>query len=679
MWIYKRISASIGVFCIVVLYTGVDAFAGATASQWVIVVNGQSKRSLTIANHYCSWRNVPASNVIVLDNVPAKNTISMAEFREQILDPILSKIASRKLAFHIQGIAYSADFPTAIDLSAEPKPLGKQAEFLTPVGSINGLTYLYRLVKIDNTSYIAYNNNFYAQRTAPSLFSVPFSDSNTEMEDKIKALRDKGEYYRLGEVLDEQLGKKPHQYPLAYMSAQAWSKAGESAKALQRLQQAIETGWSYSKYTQEDEHFERLREYNGFQALIRSCENDPFDWTPTVAFDARKFYSPNGAPSFDPALGYPYILSFALAVCTTTGNTEEEALRQLKSSVDADFSHPEGIFYITKTDDVRTKCREASFQIACDRLKSLGFEAEIINQSIPTSKKCLGVTMGSATFAWGATGSTLLPGAIGDNLTSHGGEMDNPAQTKLTEFLRHGAAAASGTVTEPYSVQAKFPFASIHASYAAGLTAAEAYYSSVAGPYQLLIAGDPLCQPFATPPRFKIVGLENGSEIEESTQLELHPSDEPKSTKPRHISLLLDGQFQGKLGFPARVSLSNQKIPTGAHELRFIGTDDTRLELRWEDSIWVTSGPEHVQVRLSGPAKWKSTDKKPLVVKVLNSDTDATVEIRHNKNTIATLSENETSCEIPLDKVGTGPVRLQAVAITGQSEVASMPITILIE
>ncbi len=684
MWIYNRARASISflcfvVFCFVVSDAGIKVYAGATASQWVIVVNGQSKRSQTIANHYCDWRNIPSLNVILLNDVPAKNRISLDEFRNQILDPVLKEIDRRKLVPHIQGIAYSADFPTSVDVSTEPKPLGEKTEYLTPVASLNGLTYLYRLVKGNAHNFVAYNNNFYAQRKSESIFTVPYSDTSREMEDKIEALREAEEYYKLGELLDEQLRKKPHQFPLAYSAAQAWAMAGESAKALGRLQQAIEGGWTYSKYIQDDEQLERLREYSRFQALVRSCETDPFDWTPTQAFDARKFYSPNGIPSFDPTAGYSYLLSFSLAVCSTNGNTLAESLKQLKTSVDADYSHPEGVFYFTSTDDIRTKCREAGFPIACERLKSLGFESAIIKQSIPISKKCLGVTMGSAEFAWGVTNSTLVPGAIGDNLTSHGGEMDIPAQTKLTEFLRYGAAAASGSVTEPYSVQAKFPFATIHASYAAGLSAAEAYYSSVAGPYQLLIVGDPLCQPFTTPPRFKIVGLENGGQIEESTQLELHLTDEPKSSKPRQIALLLDGQFQGRLGFPARINISNQKIPTGAHELRFIATDDTRLESRWENSVWVYSGPEYAQVTLSGPEKWKASDKKPLIVKVITTDTDALVEIRHFKNTVATLEQGKTNCEVPVDKLGTGPIRLQAVAILGESEVASMPLTVMVE
>ena len=60
-------------------------------------------------------------------------------------------------------------------------------------------------------------------------------------------------------------------------------------------------------------------------------------------------------------------------------------------------------------------------------------------------------------------------------------------QTPLSEFLRFGAAGASGTVTEPYSPSpTKFPSPMIQVHYARGCTLAEAFYQSVSGPYQLL-------------------------------------------------------------------------------------------------------------------------------------------------------------------------------------------------
>jgi hypothetical protein len=211
------------------------------------------------------------------------------------------------------------------------------------------------------------------------------------------------------------------------------------------------------------------------------------------------------------------------------------------------------------------------------------------------------------------------------------------------------------------------------------LTAAEAYYASISGPYQLLITGDPLCQPFATPPRFKIAGLQEGEQVGEKTTIEFQPSDDPSSSKPRHISLLLDGQFQGQLGFPSRLNISGQKLKAGAHELRFIGTDETRIESRWEKAVWVLSGPAASQVRFSGPKSWKASDKKPLVVNIVGSNPNSLIEIRHDKVRIETVQNGKNLYEVPVDKLGTGPVRLQAVELVGTTEIPSLPIIVAIE
>ena len=655
----------------------VDVFGGSSPSQWVIVVNGQSVRSRTIANHYVHWRNIPVSNVILLDDVPAGNTISMSDFKRLILKPILEEIERRKLVSHIQGIAYSSDFPVTVNLADEPKPEGPQAPYLTPAGSINGLTYLYRLVLSEGVNYYALGTNLYALRPAETLFSPPSGDPDNPIEIKKKKLREEKEYYRLGDLLDEQLKASPYQFPIAYEAAQAWAMAGESAKAMQRLQQAIETGWSFSKYTQEDKQLDRLHEYSRFQALVRSCEDDIFDFMPARGFDSQKFYAANSVGGTASSASISYLLSMSLAVCMERGNTQEEVLKQLKTSIDADYSHPKGVFYFTNTEDVRTKCREPGFKIACDRLKALGFESEITSDPVPTSKTCLGVTMGVSDFDWGATKSKLVPGALGDNLTSWGGTMDTINQTKLSEFLRYGAAASSGAVIEPFAIHQKFPHATMHSSYAAGLTAAEAFYASLLAPYQLLIAGDPLCQPFATPPRFKIVGLKDGDQILDKSSIELQPSDEPRSSKPRYISLLMNGQLQGRLGFPSRLNIP--KLTNGAHELRFIGTDDSRIESRWETAMWVVSGPDYSQVTLSGPKVWKASDKKPLVVKVVGSNPKNPIEIRHDKDKVVSVEKGRNTCEVPVDKLGVGPVRLQAVEFVGMTEVASLPIVVMIQ
>ena len=81
--------------------------------------------------------------------------------------------------------------------------------------------------------------------------------------------------------------------------------------------------------------------------------------------------------------------------------TEKQALANIKRSVAADGTKPQGTFYFTDTKDVRSTTRKVNFQPAIDQLKELGFKAEIVTDSLPVKRRdVLGVTCGAASFNW---------------------------------------------------------------------------------------------------------------------------------------------------------------------------------------------------------------------------------------------------------------------------------------
>jgi hypothetical protein len=94
--------------------------------------------------------------------------------------------------------------------------------------------------------------------------------------------------------------------------------------------------------------------------------------------------------------------------------------------------------------------------------------------------------------------NTYLPGAIGDHLTSAGGELFGGSQMSSLAWLQAGATGSYGAVVEPCNFPAKFPVpALVMTHYLQGETLIEAYWKSVQMPGQGLFIGEPLARPFA--------------------------------------------------------------------------------------------------------------------------------------------------------------------------------------
>ena len=289
--------------------------------------------------------------------------------------------------------------------------------------------------------------------------------------------------------------------------------------------------------------------------------------------------------------GRQYILSTMLAHTSGRGNSVREAVEYLQRSAMADGTRPRGTVYLMLTPDarrpaeydIRSSVRQPAFAATVQALKELGIQAEIVSdQALPQNRHdVLGVVAGTTVFDWSASGSTMLPGAICENFTSFGGALHGedrePMQTRLSEFLRCGAAGSSGTVVEPYATWPKFPHPTLHAHYARGCTLAEAFYQSVHQPYQLLIVGDPLCRPWATIPIVTVDGLPQTDTV--SGTLMLKPAAQtPPDTRIAHFELFLDGQRVGQCPPDGQFQLDTQKLGDGHHELRIVAVETSLIE-----------------------------------------------------------------------------------------------------
>ena len=377
--------------------------------------------------------------------------------------------------------------------------------------------------------------------------------------------------------------------------------------------------------------------------------------------------------------GRTYLLSTMLAVTSGRGTTIDQAVGYLRRSALADGRRPKGTIYFVQNGTPRSTPRHDLFPAAVAQLKRLGVHAEILRGTVPRNKPDVqGLMFGTARFDWKQTGSTILPGAFCDNLTSFGGDLRAKApQTPLTELLKNGAAGSSGTVVEPLAIRAKFPLPSVHVHYARGCSLAEAFYQAVSGPYQILFVGDPLCRPWARVPRIAVDGIQANAKLSGTVTCR------PKATRTRgypvdRFELFVDGRRTGWCGAGESLPLDTRRLADGFHELRIVGIDSSPIETQGRIILPVTVENHGRKVdltatveRVSGPA--------PAMVQLSAECLGAkSIAILHNRRRIATIEGAHGRTELAAAVLGSGPIMLQAVGVMDDGQVLSKPVWLTI-
>jgi len=184
-WWTRRFPASLILTLLAGIFAGAPpAVAGLSGENVVVVVNRDSYASRTVANQFIASRNIPAGNIILLENVPSKLVIPLDEFKTTILRPVFDQINSRGLAAQTQVIAYSAGFPTDVNIKADTDrlPQSPTKRFITHHGSINGLTYLYQFVMRDDLQYLGFQSNLYCRGPFERNSVNPFLDQQRRQQ-----------------------------------------------------------------------------------------------------------------------------------------------------------------------------------------------------------------------------------------------------------------------------------------------------------------------------------------------------------------------------------------------------------------------------------------------------------------------------------------------------------------
>jgi uncharacterized protein (TIGR03790 family) len=168
----------------------------------------------------------------------------------------------------------------------------------------------------------------------------------------------------------------------------------------------------------------------------------------------------------------------------------------IEQGIRADGSAPSGTAYLVRTQDAARNVRAAGYAQAETLLSS---RLRIVDLSTPVRQPLTDVL---AYFTGVARVEELSqlnfrPGAVADHVTSFGGQLEGWKQMSVREWLRHGATASYGSVSEPCAYLEKFPSPLLFLDhYLLGDTLLEAYWKSVAMPGQGLFIGEPLARPY---------------------------------------------------------------------------------------------------------------------------------------------------------------------------------------
>jgi hypothetical protein len=259
--------------------------------------------------------------------------------------------------------------------------------------------------------------------------------------------------------------------------------------------------------------------------------------------------------------------SMMLGFLGLRGNTRDEIGACLRRGVQADGTAPEGTVYFVTNTNIRSLARGWEFAPVVRELRELGVRAIVTNALPGGEQEVLGLVTGSASVDT-TTPRRFLPGAMAEHLTSFGAAFDTGDQTKITEWIRAGATASAGTVTEPMALWPKFPHARFFTHLASGCTTLESFYLSLRCPLQTLLVGDPLAAPWAPVSRISLQGIDTGRLRDRTTVTAV--------VQARHGEMfnrylfLMDGKIVQEAGKTPTASIDPAALAAGPHALRVV-------------------------------------------------------------------------------------------------------------
>lgn len=407
---------------------------------------------------------------------------------------------------------------------------------------------------------------------------------------------------------------------------------------------------------------------------------------------SNKYYSgSNSALAFDSNIawyaGQPsersdaerYFIGAMLGYTGERGNTVSEILDMIDRSVAVDGTHPVGTFYFMKTNDVdRSRPRDGLYQLIADAIVAAGGQAENrCCSALPTGEQdVMGIMTGAATLDIEGAGMTILPGAFCDHLTSYAGAFNIGSQTKMSRWIANGASGTAGAIEEPCNYPGKFPQARMHLNYFKGLTLGEAVMRSVAYiPFQLLIMGDPLTQPFTYKPVVDVLDAP-GQPVSGIITLTPSATTNHPSARIDHYDLVIDGVTIHTVGRGRTFSLDTRRLSDGYHDMRVLAFDDSeqRSTGRWLGELIVNNRGRSATIQCNRQAGNYDSPFDFTVAGIGGSI--AEFRVIQNGRVLAATTSPQTAVRVYGATMGAGDVSVQGeVLFTDGRLVRSAPLT----
>lgn len=367
-----------------------------------------------------------------------------------------------------------------------------------------------------------------------------------------------------------------------------------------------------------------------------------------------------------------------LGFCGSRGNTVDEVLRSIQMGQAADRSSPRGTIYWISGSDIRAEMRNWQFPQALNEVQAASVRADVSDDEPVNLPGIMGLQMGRATIRTDRAGR-LQPGSMAEHATSHGAEFHLPIQTKVTDWIRAGATATAGTVTEPYAVWTKFPHARFFGHYVRGHSMLESFYLSLRSPGQTLILGEPLTRPWATPLSMTLLSI-NDSPMsgQASFAIALLPEMPPGLFEYR---MVVNGQQIPESSLMNQFSFDSSELPDGYNEIRAISYARTPIVHTTMDTHGFIVDNQGRSITMLKPGSGETLPQdQPVTVQWSARGEPTSVQVWHNFRVLAETTADADSVDIDPRQIGAGPSRLQVRAIyDDEMEVASPPHQITIQ